>query len=68
MNQAEETLIVEAVRAVAKAEILPRFRALAPSAIKEKSSAQDLVTEADRAASSEEVWQTLAVLIRPALA
>lgn len=52
MNQAEETLIVEAVRAVAKAEILPRFRALAPSAIKEKSSAQDLVTEADLAAEA----------------
>lgn len=42
--------LVEDVRAAARAEILPRFRALGPEQIATKGHAADLVTEADRAA------------------
>ena len=45
-----EGLIVEAVRRVAVAEILPGFRALAPGDIDTKSGPEDLVTPYDRAA------------------
>lgn len=38
------------LREAAKAEILPRFRHLAPGMVRQKSSAVDLVTEADEAA------------------
>ncbi|OIQ24189.1 MAG: inositol monophosphatase [Alphaproteobacteria bacterium MedPE-SWcel] len=45
-----ETALIDMVRAAARAEILPRFRNLATGAIKAKSSAIDLVTDADIAA------------------
>jgi fructose-1,6-bisphosphatase/inositol monophosphatase family enzyme len=44
------TRCIEIVRAAAAAEILPRFRRLRPVDIREKSSPDDLVTEADLAA------------------
>ncbi len=46
----QETALIEAVRAAAKSEILPRFRNLGAGAIASKSNADDLVTEADRRA------------------
>lgn len=49
----EDTIIaglIEAVRTVAREEILPRFRNLSPDQIATKTGPQDLVTEADRAA------------------
>jgi len=52
VNAAEEAQIVDAVRAAARAEILPRFRALPSAAIHQKSSPHDLVTEADLAAEA----------------
>lgn len=42
--------LVALLRSVAAAEILPRFRNLAASAIRQKTSALDLVTDADEAA------------------
>jgi fructose-1,6-bisphosphatase/inositol monophosphatase family enzyme len=39
--------LADILRAAAKAEILPRFRRLDPTTIRTKSSATDLVTEAD---------------------
>jgi len=42
--------VVQLLRAAARTEVMPRFRNLAPSAIRTKSSATDLVTEADEAA------------------
>lgn len=42
----------EVLRAAARAEVLPRFRNLAATAIRQKSSAIDLVTEADEAAEA----------------
>lgn len=42
--------LAEILRDAAKAEVLPRFRRLDPSQIKQKSEAIDLVTEADVAA------------------
>ncbi len=39
--------LIDIVRAAARQEILPRFRALSPDAISTKSSPHDLVTEAD---------------------
>ncbi|PWJ22366.1 inositol monophosphatase family protein [Jannaschia seohaensis] len=44
--------LTDAVRAVARAEIVPRFRALSAGEIDEKSSFDDLVTVADRAAEA----------------
>lgn len=46
------TALIEAVRRVSVAEILPRFRNLAPDQIASKSAPDDLVTEADRAAEA----------------
>ena len=43
---------VEIVRQAAFAEIMPRFRALAESDVRAKTSAQDLVTEADISAEA----------------
>ncbi|WP_238364256.1 inositol monophosphatase family protein [Mesobacterium pallidum] len=47
LTQTQQSLIVEAVRAVAREEILPRFRNLSADDIAVKSRADDLVTEAD---------------------
>jgi fructose-1,6-bisphosphatase/inositol monophosphatase family enzyme len=52
LTQAQTTALTDAVRAVAAAEIVPRFRALEPGDIDEKSSFDDLVTVADRAAEA----------------
>ncbi|SNY51261.1 fructose-1,6-bisphosphatase [Pseudooceanicola antarcticus] len=46
------TAFIEAVREVARDEILPRFRNLSPSAVEAKTGPMDLVTEADRAAEA----------------
>lgn len=43
-----EARLIEAVRRVARDEILPRFRALDPSEVETKSRIDDLVTIADR--------------------
>ncbi len=53
LDASEETAIIEAVRAVARTEILPRFKALDAREIDTKSAADDLVTVADRAAEAE---------------
>lgn len=47
MSAIDVTALADILRQAAKTEILPRFRRLDPSAIKTKSSATDLVTEAD---------------------
>lgn len=47
LDTAQENALIEVVRTAAKTEIMPRFRQLSTSAIKEKTSGQDLVTEAD---------------------
>ncbi|WP_158744702.1 inositol monophosphatase family protein [Acidisphaera sp. L21] len=44
--------VVQLLRAAARAEIMPRFRKLAPGMVREKSSPSDLVTEADEAAEA----------------
>jgi fructose-1,6-bisphosphatase/inositol monophosphatase family enzyme len=49
---AEEARIVNLVRRAARAEILPRFRALSDAEVAEKSGPDDLVTEADTAAEA----------------
>jgi fructose-1,6-bisphosphatase/inositol monophosphatase family enzyme len=43
-------LVAELVRAAARTEIMPRFRRLDAGAVREKTSKQDLVTDADEAA------------------
>ena len=53
LSQAEEAALIEAVRRVAKSEIVPRFRALAAEDVDTKSAADDLVTVADRASERE---------------
>ena len=50
MTPAELAEVVQLTRAVARAEIMPRFRALAPGDIQAKSGPLDLVTAADEAA------------------
>lgn len=50
MDAGVEDGLTEAVRAAAKAEILPRFRNLSAREVATKSGPHDLVTEADRAA------------------
>jgi len=50
LNDTERDGLIAAVRAAAKAEILPRFRRLSPGDIDTKTSPTDLVTVADRAA------------------
>ncbi|SPF77965.1 inositol monophosphatase family protein [Pseudoprimorskyibacter insulae] len=48
LTASQRASLVNLVRRAAKTEILPRFRALSPSQIDTKTSAQDLVTDADR--------------------
>jgi fructose-1,6-bisphosphatase/inositol monophosphatase family enzyme len=43
-------IVAEILREAARTEIIPRFRHLGAGAIREKSSAEDLVTDADEAA------------------
>ena len=50
ITKAEETALIEAVREIARVEIMPRFRALDAPEIDTKSGPEDLVTVADRAA------------------
>ena len=47
---AETRTVVEILRDAARTEILPRFRGRMPKRTREKSSRQDLVTDADEAA------------------
>lgn len=57
-----ENALIETVRQVAKAEIMPRFRALPDSDVRSKTAPDDLVTEADlcaEAAISKAVRQLL---------
>ena len=53
LSQAEETALIEAVRRVAKSEIVPRFRSLDANEVDTKSAADDLVTVADHASERE---------------
>jgi fructose-1,6-bisphosphatase/inositol monophosphatase family enzyme len=46
------TDVVQLLRAAARAEIMPRFRKLAPGAVRSKTGPNDLVTEADVAAEA----------------
>lgn len=46
-DQSLTDALIDAVRAAARAEIMPRFRRLAPGDISSKSGPTDLVTEAD---------------------
>ena len=50
LTDTERGGLIAAVRKAARAEIMPRFRRLAPGEIDTKTSASDLVTVADRAA------------------
>ncbi|WP_101065907.1 inositol monophosphatase family protein [Roseovarius salinarum] len=52
LSRAQETALINLVRRAARAEIMPRFRNLGHADISAKSSAQDLVTEADHAAEA----------------
>ena len=52
LGPAEEAALIEAVREVARAEILSRFRALDTADIDAKSAPDDLVTVADKAAEA----------------
>ncbi|MCJ7873069.1 inositol monophosphatase [Phaeobacter sp. J2-8] len=52
LTRAQKTALLNLVRRAARAEILPRFRALDPSEISEKTSKLDLVTAADEAAEA----------------
>ena len=52
ITDAQSAALVDAVRETARAEILPRFRALDPSEVDAKSAFDDLVTVADRAAEA----------------
>ena len=49
LDAATRNAIIDAVREAARTEVMPRFRKLVPSQIEAKSSATDLVTEADQA-------------------
>jgi fructose-1,6-bisphosphatase/inositol monophosphatase family enzyme len=51
-STAEIHLVGDILAAAARSEIMPRFRKLAPAQIRRKSSAFDLVTEADEAAEA----------------
>jgi fructose-1,6-bisphosphatase/inositol monophosphatase family enzyme len=46
------TEVVQLLRTAARAEIMPRFRKLAPGAVRSKTGPNDLVTEADVAAEA----------------
>lgn len=50
LSKAQRTSVMNLVRRASRSEILPRFRALESADIDHKTSKQDLVTEADRAA------------------
>lgn len=52
IDQATANELIDIVRRAAKAEILPRFRNLAPESIQAKTSPEDLVTIADREAEA----------------
>ncbi len=52
MTPANLAEVVQLVRAVARTEIMPRFRALAPDDVQTKSGPFDLVTVADEAAEA----------------
>ena len=52
MNQTDLLELVQLVRAVARAEIMPRFRHLSPTDIEAKTGPLDLVTVADEAAET----------------
>ena len=52
LTRAQKTSLLNLVRRAAKAEILPRVRALDPSEVSEKTSKLDLVTAADEAAEA----------------
>ena len=52
LSLAQRNSIMNLVRRAARAEILPRFRRLDAADIAQKTSRQDLVTEADRAAEA----------------
>ncbi|MEZ5448159.1 MAG: inositol monophosphatase family protein [Thiolinea sp.] len=47
LTQEQEHALLDIVRHAARTEIMPRFRQLSANAIQEKTSSQDLVTEAD---------------------
>ena len=51
-SHADLDTVVEILREAARAEIMPRFRGLVPKRTREKSSRQDLVTDADEAAEA----------------
>ena len=52
LTKAQQASVINVVRRAAKSEILPRFRRLSSSDIRSKSSADDLVTDADTAAEA----------------
>ncbi len=52
LSPAQKTSLINLVRRAAKAEILPRFRNLGADDVATKSSAHDLVTEADTGAEA----------------
>ncbi len=60
MNRDELNELVQLVRAVARAEIMPRFRRLAPGEVQVKTGPLDLVTVADEAAEAALVQGVLA--------
>ena len=51
-SPADVQTVVEILREAARVEIMPRFRGLVPKRAREKSSRQDLVTDADEAAEA----------------
>ena len=52
VDDAKTVALIERVRDVARAEIMPRFRHLSPGDIDTKSGPDDLVAVADRAAAN----------------
>lgn len=52
LSPAQQSAVINILRRAARAEILPRFRALAPADILTKSGPHDLVTAADLAAEA----------------
>ena len=52
LTPAQRTRVLNLVRRAARAEIMPRFRALSADDIAQKTGPQDLVTEADRRAEA----------------
>lgn len=51
-DKADAAALTEIVRQTAKAEIMPRFRNLGEDEVRQKTSAEDLVTAADRGAEA----------------